>query len=454
MMQDLSRQIADGQAPAVLQDISGCFKEQVGAAGLSASEYKRWHDQAVDQAGLLKQRYEDRSLQLLRIVEESEDLALAAAAYDELIVGAETVVFLGTGGSSLGGQTIAQLGGWNIPGDKGKAARHFPRTRIFDNLDPRSLELSLKMLNLETTRFVVISKSGNTVETLVQIIVVIDALKAAGLEDRIGQYVLGLTERRVEGVNNGLRDLLESFKCNILLHETGIGGRFSSLTNVGLIMAIARGLDPLAIRAGARDVVATVLQQPSDDAALSVQGAALNVGLYKERSISDVVMMPYSNQLARFSAWYVQLWAESLGKDGLGMTPIGALGPVDQHSQLQLYMDGPKDKLITILSTSIKGSGPVVDVDLAKACGIDYMAGRTVGDLVDAQAHATIEALRGSGQPVRALHLGSVDEFTLGQLLMSFMLETILSAGLLGVDAFDQPAVEIGKKFARDYLSK
>jgi glucose-6-phosphate isomerase len=136
------------------------------------------------------------------------------------------------------------------------------------------------------------------------------------------------------------------------------------------------------------------------------------------------------------------------------MTPIGALGPVDQHSQLQLYMDGPKDKLITILSTSIKGSGPVVDVDLAKACGIDYMAGRTVGDLVDAQAHATIEALRGSGQPVRALHLGSVDEFTLGQLLMSFMLETILSAGLLGVDAFDQPAVEIGKKFARDYLSK
>lgn len=454
MDQDLKRSDAAGGMSAVEQNITLSLQDKVGTAGLTSDELEKWQGLARAEAVKLSPYYEDGSLRLLRIAEERADIEEAAAAYEALIEGAETVLFLGTGGSSLGGQTIAQLGGWGIPGDKGKTRRDWPRTRIFDNLDPRSFELSLEMLNLECTRFVIISKSGNTVETLVQTIVVIDALKKAGLDEKIGAHILGLTEPKKDGVKNGLRELLEGFNCRILEHDTGIGGRFSSLTNVGLLLAIARGLDPFAIRDGASDVVSRVLETPDDPSLLPVDGAALTIGLYKERDISDVVMMPYCNQLSRFSAWYVQLWAESLGKDGGGMTPIGALGPVDQHSQLQLYMDGPKDKLITILSTDLAGTGPRVDEAMANLTGIDYMAGRTVGDLVGAQAQATIEALYKSGQPVRSIHLEKIDEYALGQLLMSFMLETILAAGLLGVDAFDQPAVEIGKRFARGYLSQ
>lgn len=449
----LTKRQAGGPHLPVSQDVSGCLQDVVGAEGLSGAEYDEWRAASIQEALKLSEAYDDGSLALLRVVEEREDVEAAQAAYERLIVGAETVIFLGTGGSSLGGQTIAQLGGWYIPGDKGKSSRRLPRTRIFDNLDPRSLELSLKILDLETTRFVVISKSGNTVETLVQAAVVCALFKQAGLEDKIGRSMLGLSEPRVEGVKNGLRDLLEDFGCAFLEHHTGIGGRFSSLTNVGLILAIARGLDPFAIRAGAKAVVDGLRADPADAELLPVDGAAVSIGLLKERGISDVVMMPYANQLARFSAWYVQLWAESLGKDGLGMTPIAALGPVDQHSQLQLFMDGPKDKLITVISTDIEGTGPVVDPALAKKAGMDYMAGRTVGDLVHAQARATVQALRSAGQPTRSLHISELSEFALGQLLMSFMVETILAAGLLGINAFDQPAVEIGKKFARDHLS-
>ncbi len=437
----------------VTQDISGCRQEVVGDRGLSGAEFDKWRAKALDQAALLKTAYEEQSLDLLRIAEQREDLEIAEKVFLELVEGADTVVFLGTGGSSLGGQTIAQMGGWYIPGDKVDSGRRLPRTRIFDNLDARSLELSLGLLDMAKTRFVVTSKSGNTVETLVQTIAVINAFKTAGFEDRIGSSIVGLSEPLMAGVSNGLRNLLAGFGVKFLDHETGIGGRFSSLTNVGLLLAIARGLDPFAIRAGARDVITGLLNDPSSADFLPVDGATVSVGLYKERGTADIVMMPYANQLARFSSWYVQLWAESLGKDGQGMTPIGALGPVDQHSQLQLYMDGPKDKLITIIATATEGEGPLVDKGLAEKAGIDYMGGRHVGDLVSAQARATAAALKEAGQATRFIKVDKIDEYALGQMLMSFMVETIIAAGMMGIDAFDQPAVEIGKKMARDYLS-
>lgn len=436
---------------SIQHEISGCLETQIGPRGLSETAFAQWCERGAERARLLIGRYEDSSLALLRIAEKRDDLDIAIEKFDQLIEGAETVVFLGTGGSSLGGQTIAQMGGWFIPGDDVGGPRKLPRTRIFDNLDPRSLERGIELLDLETTRFVVISKSGNTAETLLQTISVIAAFRAAGLEDRLGKSFLGLSEVRRSGVNNGLRDLLEDFGCAFLDHEIEIGGRYSCLTNVGLILAIARGLDPFAIRAGASDVITQLLSGSYEDF-MPVLGAATSIGLYRDKNISNVVMMPYVNQLARFANWYVQLWAESLGKDGLGMTPIAALGPVDQHSQLQLYMDGPSDKLITIIATATTGKGPHVPKDLADKSGLDYMADRHVGDLVSAQARATVEALQQAGRPVRYIRVPLINEYVLGQLLMSFMVETIIAAGLLGVDAYNQPAVEIGKGIARDHL--
>ena len=183
-------------------------------------------------------------------------------------------------------------------------------------------------------------------------------------------------------------------------------------------------------------------------------GAAAAVGLARERGIRVLVMMPYADRLGKLAEWFVQLWAESLGKDGQGTTPVACLGPVDQHSQLQLFMDGPKEHYITVVRTATAGRGPSIEPSLAAQAGLDYMAGRTVGDVVDAQAHAVPEALMRAGRPVRTIDLPRLDERALGALMMHLMLETILAARLLGVDAFDQPAVELSKVLTRERLAQ
>ena len=182
-------------------------------------------------------------------------------------------------------------------------------------------------------------------------------------------------------------------------------------------------------------------------------GAATAIGLAKERGVRANIMLPYSDRLSRFAAWYVQLWGESLGKGGEGTTPVAALGPVDQHSQLQLYLDGAPQHFITVIREDCAGRGPRVPPDLAKLAGADYLAGHAAGDLVAAQQRAIPEALIAAGRPVRTIDLEVLDERALGALMMHFMLETILSAHLLGVDPFDQPAVESGKVLTRRYLA-
>ncbi len=181
-------------------------------------------------------------------------------------------------------------------------------------------------------------------------------------------------------------------------------------------------------------------------------GAALAVALSEsKKSIS--VLMAYCDRLERFTHWYVQLWAESLGKDGKGTTPLAALGPVDQHSQVQLFIAGPRDKLFTVVTVDAAGQGPRMDGELAKLAGEPGFAGKTIGDLVAAEGRATAETLAKNGCPVRTLHLPRLDEAALGELLMHFMLETIIAAHLFGIDAFDQPAVEEGKVLAKKYLT-
>jgi glucose-6-phosphate isomerase len=177
------------------------------------------------------------------------------------------------------------------------------------------------------------------------------------------------------------------------------------------------------------------------------------VSLAETRGKTISVLMGYADRLERFARWYVQLWAESLGKDGKGTTPLGALGPVDQHSQLQLFIAGPRDKLFTVITVDVAGRGPIIDSELAARAGEPGFGGKTIGDLVAAQGRATADTLAKNGCPVRAIHLDRLDERTLGELLMHFMLETIIAAHLLGVDPFDQPAVEEGKILAKRYLA-
>ena len=434
--------------------IAGCLDGAIGRYGLTATELDRWLDPLRPAIAALQEDYRTRALPHLRIAEETADLAAAEAALAKLSQGADTIVFFGIGGSSLGGQTLAQLGGWHIPGMATPAQRRRPRVRFYDNLDAITLEAALGSFDLADTRFVVISKSGSTPETLVQALAALGAVQAAGLEKRAPELFLGITEPAVPGRANGLRTLFETQAIPILDHHPGIGGRYSVLTNVGLLPAMARGLDARAVRAGAREVVEALMAAKSPRDFPPAEGAAIAVGLARERGIRAQAMMPYSDRLGRFGAWFAQLWAESLGKDGQGTAPIACLGPVDQHSQLQLFMDGPHEHLISIVRAPSAGLGPHLSAELAEAAGLDYLAGRTAGDLVAAQGMAVPEALRQAGRPVRTFDLARLDERAVGALMMHCMLETILAARLMGVDPFDQPAVELAKVITRERVAE
>ncbi|MFD0461783.1 glucose-6-phosphate isomerase [Microvirga aerilata] len=390
-------------------------------------------------------------LPLLHMPRTSDDLASTREAAAFLRDDATDVVFLGTGGSSLGGQTLAQLKDFAVPG-AGRFTES-PRVHFLDNLDPVTFDRVLHKLPLSSTRFVSISKSGGTGETLMQTIAVLSALDKAGLKALPKDMFLGLSEPRKEGGRNALRDLLEPEGVRFLDHHTGIGGRYSVLTDVGLLPAAVLGLDIAAIRQGAADAYEPFRSGAATKDAPAALGAALNVAMAREGK-GITVAMAYADRLERFTRWWVQLWAESVGKDGHGTQPVAAIGPVDQHSQLQLYLAGPNDKLFTVMTTGVEGQGPLMDEKLAKRAGEPGFAGKRIGDLVAAQGRATADTLAKNGRPTRQIHVEKLNERAVGELLMHFMLETILAGYALGVDPFDQPAVEEGKILAKQYLAQ
>jgi len=431
------------------QNIENARAEKIGANGIGKAALDDALRASEAALAWVRDAHAGAKLPLLRLPERTDDLGEIKSAAARLAAGATDVVMLGTGGSSLGGQTLAQLADIGVRG--AEAFRAGPRMHFMDNLDPVTFGTLLAKLPLATTRFVAISKSGGTGETLMQTAAALDAVKQAGLDARAGELFLGISEAQKPGTTNGLRALLGP-SVTVLEHDPGIGGRFSVLSNVGLLPAAMLGLDIAAIRQGAAAALAPVLSGKPAAEVPAALGAALNVALAAQgRTIT--VLMAYADRLERFSRWYTQLWAESLGKDGKGITPIGALGPVDQHSQLQLFIAGPRDKLFTVVTLGASGLGPRIDARLAAQAGEPELGGKTIGDLVAAQGRATAETLARNGCPVRTMHIDKLDETSLGELLMHFMLETIIAAHLLGVEAFDQPAVEEGKVLAKQYLA-
>jgi glucose-6-phosphate isomerase len=435
----------------LLQSIKLATEAAVGRHGVSDTDLRAALERSDAALEGLRARHGDGGLRLLRLPAEQGDLPEITEAARRLKAGATDIVFLGTGGSSLGGQTLAQLAGYALPGLG--LLRGTPRLHFMDNLDPDTFGALLGKLPLPTTRFVAVSKSGGTGETLMQAAAAVAACRDAGLIDNLPQLFLGLSEPARPGKKNGLRDLLRHFGVPFLDHDTGVGGRFSVLTNVGLLPAAVLGLDIAAIREGAAAALEPVLQRKLPEEVPAAVGAALAVSLAETRGKTISAVMAYADKLEKFTRWYVQLWAESLGKDGKGTTPLAALGPVDQHSQLQLFIAGPRDKLFTVITTGVAGKGPRIAPDLAERAGEPDFGGKHIGDLVAAQGRATAETLAKNGCPVRTIHLDMIDERGLGELLMHFMLETIVAAHLFGVDAFDQPAVEEGKVLAKQYLA-
>lgn len=325
-----------------------------------------------------------------------------------------TIIILGTGGSSLGAKTLLSL-----PNKTPKR-----RVEVWETIDPDSFSTLLEKIIPEKTGVIAISKSGETLETIAQFQETLTFWKTSGAS--INDHFWVLTQDPA----STLGQLAQEHSLPIIPHDPGIGGRFSVLSKVGLLPALLAGYDIQALRQGARSVLESVLQDPPKSQ--PVLGAAALKSLLED-GYDITVMMPYMDALESFGMWFRQLWAESLGKGGLGLTPIRAMGPVDQHSQMQLYLDGPRDKTVTILAHK----NPV----------------GSLGKLLHAHTQATFETFKNQGVPVRLIEIETLDEFTLGSLLMHFMIETVVMADLMGVNAYDQPAVEAGKRRAIELMT-
>lgn len=433
------------------QSIDLALASRIGGGGLPETAIDAAFAAVTTALSRLNEEVAAGGLPFIGVAAGSNDLPEIRDAGARLLGGGPVtdIVILGTGGSSLGAQALAQLAFHNTPG-LGQADA--PRLHFFDNLDPFTFDVTLARLPLATTRVLAVSKSGGTGETLVQAITLVAAFERAGLRANLGRHMLGLSEPRRKGAGNGLRDLLEPEGVNFLDHHPGIGGRYSVLSNVGLLPAALAGLDIAAVRAGAKSVIDTLTAEDVRTVPVAV-GAALNTAAYLEGK-AITVLMAYSDRLERFAKWWIQLWAESLGKDGKGSQPVGALGPLDQHSQQQLYLDGPADKLFTVITLDVKGAGPAIDPELAARAGQPGFGTKHIGDLVAAQGLAMADTFARNGRPVRQIRLPRLDEHNLGALLTHFLLETVLAGYALGIDPFDQPAVEEAKVLAKQYLTE
>jgi len=416
------------------------------AVGTSQAAYRKALDSLPAALKKLKAQHDERTLPLLRVPARRDDLPEIEAAARRFRMSFADVIVLGTGGSSLGAQTLTVAA--QAMGKKG------PRLHFLDNVDPIRFEDTFNAVDLKRTGFLTVSKSGSTAETALQTLAALRTIKKATGERGIRRQFLAITEPPKDGKANPMRRLAERYGIPLLDHDPGVGGRYSVLTNVGLLPAAIAGFDPGAIRAGARAVMRRLLNARSARGFAPAEGAALAVALLKRQGVTQSVLMPYVDALQPFAFWYRQLWAESLGKNGHGTTPINALGAVDQHSQLQLYLDGPADKLVTIIAAETEGVGPTIQRERGLEPEFEYLVGHAMGDLIAAEAQATADTLAKHGRPVRMIRITEPDEETMGALMMHYMLETILAAALLRVDPYDQPAVEEGKVLARRYLAK
>ena len=378
---------------------------------------------------------------LRRSVEDTSDFARIAEVAEHLMKNTTDLVVFGIGGSSLGAQTLAQLAFWGTEAYKPRTDH--PRLHIVDGIDSAVFRSMLTLMDLRTTRFLVVSKSGSTTETLMQLLVAVEALEEEGGGKYLKHHFAGVAE---EGANP-LRNILTDMGAPVMPHDPNLGGRFSAFSCVGLIPALIAGLDAKAIRAGACDTLDAAMTASSP----AVEGAALSVAA-RDVGLSQSVMWVYRDRLARLPKWWRQLWAESLGKQGQGTTPIDAQGPVDQHSQLQLYLDGPNDKLFTLIDAPAL-SDAKAGKTWADKHNLPLLAGRGMSEVVAAQVRATAETLSNAGRAVRRFSFaGPLEERGLGSLMMHFILETLIAARLWNVDPFGQPAVEEGKRLTRRYL--
>lgn len=370
---------------------------------------------------------------------------------------AENFVVLGIGGSALGPIAVQQAISHLHHNDLGKAITGYPRIFVEDNIDPERMAALLDVIDVEKTVFNVITKSGSTSETMAQLLIVTRMLLDRFGENDLREHLIVTTDKE----KGNLVGIAEKYNLHTFVVPDGVGGRFSELCPVGLLPAAVAGIDISAMLDGAEfmDCVCSN-EDPEKNPALML--AALEVLAMEKHGANVGVLMPYADSLKYIADWYAQLWAESLGKKKLeggevlrfGQTPVKALGVTDQHSQVQLYTDGPFDKTITFIGVEKFRKTVEIPHVFDDIPAVAFLSGHTLNELINAERLATEHAVTVSGHMNKTILLPEVNEFTIGQLLMLFELQTAFAGELLGIDAFDQPGVEEGKNATYALLGK
>ncbi len=431
--------------------IQNCLKSNVGAFGLSPADIQS-AGKALKAANLSldeqRRRHEIGFFDLPDNISEAKKIAAIAGKWRGKY---ENFVVIGIGGSALGNialQTALRPWTWNLM----SASQRKGWLKIFvpDNVDPTLIGGLLNTLDMSKTLFNVVSKSGTTAECLANYFILRNALEKKVGKAKANDHVIFTTDPekgylREKGRKEGILTL------NI---PPNVGGRFSVLTPVGLLSAAAAGIDIVSLLAGAK-----AMRERCANSNISKNPAALYAWahtLFYKKGRNVHVMMPYSNELKDIADWFRQLWAESLGKKTdrkgktvfVGPTPVKALGATDQHSQVQLYIEGPHDKVITFLSVDKFGTE-------LKIPSYDKhpLGGKNLGQLLKAEENATRDALANEGRPNLTVSVPEVNARSVGELLFLFELATAYSGEFFDINAYDQPGVELGKVLTHKYLS-
>jgi glucose-6-phosphate isomerase len=430
-------------------DLNGLLAAAVGAEGLTADELAGLEPDLARVREELTTRRAAGDLAFADLPYRREEVRRVVDAAAGLRASFDTLVVLGIGGSALGARALVAALGDHAAG---------LRVVVADSIDPDAFGALLGGLDLKRTLFNVVSKSGETAETMAQFLVVRDRLlRELGAVD-YKQHLLITTDAR-QGV---LRQIVNDEGFRALPIPAGVGGRFSVLTPVGLFPAAAGGVDVEELLAGAAhmDERGKAAPSPSADPALALAGALWAMAARRRKTI--LVLMPYCERLAATGDWFCQLWAESLGKtkDGgsrtveWGQTPVRALGAADQHSQLQLYVEGPRDKVVVFLRVEDHGASVDLPTTYQDLEGVGYLGGHSLGELLNAEQRATELALAKRGRPSATIVLPVVNAFTLGQVLYLFEMATVAVGHLAGIDPFGQPGVEEGKHLAYGLMGR
>ncbi len=358
--------------------------------------------------------------------------------YDFDAKGIKNIVVIGIGGSSLGAKAVDSLLA-HTP------SRNERKLLFLENVDPVETENILKELVYEESFFIMISKSGSTIETTSHVKQIVARFDAPVESERFREHFAFITD-----AGSPLDAFGKACQVPTFHIPHNVGGRFSVLSAVGLLPLTLLGYDTRALLAGAKALKDSFFDHSED---LLVQKAYYYATHSKMFPIN--VLFSYGSAFKEFNAWYVQLWGESLGKidkDGnhVGMTPVGIIGSVDQHSFLQLLIEGPRDKTVTMIKiVDFQMPTVIPNVSLPHLEKTDYINGHTFNELINAQCDATMESILQQGISVDKIEIGKLDEYNTGYMIMYYELLTSLCGHFLGVNTYDQPGVELGKQILK-----